>query len=289
MALELSKQELPVPICFAPKCFRVISFSSLHTYMLNSDEILFLVNEIRRYDESGNLNLSVLPFTNVSKKNGGSRVFAERYGLNYNTVRCWVQRFGKELSKKPKCERTKGRPATFTEEDKVEFAKRLKEAELPTAKGILPLTLEQTYDLAKEIKLESTKKQYVNSAPYMNINSMKLDYRTLQRIKEETETRDRKAQALTLARNDAVRDIRLIYITAVFIYILGRYLAAPYKWNADCTTFICYARGHGQRFCVIRQSKESKQVSTLLFLTGFRVTQFLLSMSRLLRQKLMVT
>jgi hypothetical protein len=264
--------QLEVPLCFQRRDSRSGQYRDLSAYNFTGSEKTFIVKQIILFDSEGNSRLSIIPFGKEEINRRlcfkGVSLVAERYNISKNTVKSWRKRFltpAKVGGSHRSLQDSVGRPPDFDYEAKEKFKNALIQAEVPTAAGIQPLSLSQTHDLAIQCKIDSKLRRLPpemdpNMLPTLTKDNVSLDPKTESKLKAETNARDRTPQYFSNARNNALIDITLFYITAVFTWIVGRFLPACCKWNADCTTFIVASKGEGQKVCVVREKGEVKQV-----------------------------
>ena len=95
------------------------------------------------------------------------------------------------------------------------------------------------------------------------VADVKLDHRTVKRIREAANIRERQGQATTEARILALLDIRLVYKVACGWMAFAGQNSAEYKWNMDCTMLFIVGEGHGRKVFVYREVGNKDKVETL--------------------------
>ena len=130
---------------------------------------------------------------------------------------------------------------------------------------IAPMTVLEGYQAINRLRAETEARKFVDTSlmPMTgSTDSNGVCPKTFDKVRIAAGTKARVPQSLTSSRLENILGVRLIYITACFIYAIGSFLLAAYKWNADCTTFIIKAAGTGQKVIVVRETGDKSQVTS---------------------------
>lgn len=253
------------PECFLMLNRRSLTFMNLENHPFSGEEKDFIVGEIILIDDNKLDQLLIcsdFPKHKGRKSTGVSKI-AERYNIPLTTIKNWL----KKSKSSGKClSGSVGRPYILDEISIREVVEMHVAAEIPTGKGIHPLTTNQSNQLFLEQKIATYNRKFVdsNKRKRVNVINTTIDNRTIKRIKKSTKgLHDRVPQGLTMARYQNLFDIRLCYIHSCFICRLCEYLAATSKWNCDCTTFLCLCSGTGTEVVVWRPKGHYQQVCNL--------------------------
>eukprot|EP01038_Epipyxis_sp_PR26KG_P014706 gene14706-19764_t len=176
-------------------------------------------------------------------------LLCKRYNISTSTVQNWVSVNKKKLKKNSNS--GGGRNLDLDQTSRLVLKENLIEQE----NVVEPISAEAFNRIVLEEKVLSKKRKYLSPTEQdynITIHNTSINHKTVKSIKKACYFRDRVPQSLTDARLTAMSCIRLIYITAVLVWALARFLPKECKWNADCTTFICSANRTGQLVVVFR-------------------------------------
>lgn len=272
------------PMCFRPlqSTRTSVTYRDLKDHSFLGVEKDFIVGEINLHNEKRFEEMWIDTFDLVlgGRRSCGSTKVANRYTIRNKTVKGWVHttmtgRVSKNdhgdilsTSRGKKLQSTAGRPVDIDAIGITELERVHKEAEVQVDGHIAPLTTDQSNIAFLGEKVAGMKRRYVDltTAPRFTVLNTKISPKTIESAKESSiGLRNRACQSLTITRSQNMVDIRLCYIKACLCFILCKNLSPCQKWNADCTTYLCIAKGTTDtKFVVYRETGDRKQVRTLL-------------------------
>jgi len=123
-------------------------------------------------------------------------------------------------------------------------------------------------NLFKDGAANTLKERYLDpsKAPRVTSANVCIDPRTVaSTVLREPNLFFRAGQALTDTRAENEMDLRMAYLQACGVRILAKTLSASNKVNGDCTTYAAINDGSGEKFLVVREEGEIKQVIVYLY------------------------
>jgi len=177
---------------------------------------------------------------------------SERHKIPLGTVLGWCAKAKKGIKMQPG--NMGGAPKKLDEQAEAELVEALARAQ----RQAKPMEQPAVHDLFKKKAVETKKRSRLpnqvapHDAPYDQID---IDPKTMAKCKKTNRLFDVVTQGLTNARHAACTCIRLVYVVAIVIESLGRYLSAPYKWNMDCTSLLVQSLGTGMKVTIVRNSE----------------------------------
>jgi hypothetical protein len=255
--------DLAVPPCFAGfgggSRSGFIRYNDLSTYIFSGPEKDYLVSQIICSDP----NLRSIDAFDDTGKFKATHLLAKRYNINRRTVRGWIKI--NTVQRVHNHSTSGGRSLDIDPTSREILKAKIIERE----EAVEPISVDLFNKIVLEQKVQSVKRKFLNptaDAGHISVNNTTIHTGTIASTKKACYFRDRAVQSLTDARLAAMSCIRLIYITAVMVWALARYLPKECKWNADCTTFICSVDNTGQMVVVFREKgdKIHRQVTSHL-------------------------
>jgi len=254
--------DLLVPLIFKHLEFNgrsgVLRYRDLSNHEFEGPEKDYLVSQILCKDPE----LRSIDHFDDSGRDKATFILCKRYCLVISTVKNWIHSIVK--LKKKNSSSSAGRPFAIDGTSEINIKAKL----IAQEAAVEPLSKELFNILMVEEKILSQKRKFVdpdNDASHITIHNTSIDRKTIKNTQKNCDFRTRIPQTITNARLAAMSCARLIYITAVIVWALARFLPKENKWNADCTTFICSANTTGQLVVVFREKGERhRQVTTHL-------------------------
>ena len=161
-----------------------------------------------------------------------------RYNINHARFRGWIRNLkGNQKNQERTC-----RPRIIEDMDGEELRKSSRAHESNSDPTVVDVfNTNQYHQLAvaraKRLKVDPTLACIdKDTVPLPSRNSIK-------KYDKKYHLKNRKSQALTEARRNAMTDIRLVFTTAVFVWALALNKEPHLIWNVDATTFECKPKG----------------------------------------------
>lgn len=223
------------------------------SFMTRTETIRY--NDLSNYlfsgEEKNDLCIEMMKTNHLLRGNSNKMsisVVSSRYNLPSSTISDWITQYrnGRLL----RCS-IGGAPDSLDTISIQNIKNQLTHAE----NKVIPLSRGSTEKLFIQEMDKTRKRRFQDAefAPFQDISTSSIDYRTIKKIKTNNGIKNRVAQDLSDARYKALTDIRLGLKAAVLIHTFGGDLSAENKWNEDASTFICSQQTSGKYVCVVRE------------------------------------
>ena len=216
-------------------------FYDLEVFPFTSAQKTWAVKEILGENDPDDLNRVI-----------SAKKFANRYRINENTVKSWVQRY---KSGNGNLHSETGRPMSLDEIAKEKLIEVLKTKRKGKKSTFSSSTSSLMYELANETNERRNQHPKVNRAG-------KLDNKTEHKIKKQLGIVRREAQSITDARIKAGFDVRMTYTMWCMLKAFTSDLWHNCIWNIDATQFVINEKHGNDTVDIVKDEDDSSPVTT---------------------------
>ena len=191
---------------------------------------------------------------------------AERYNLNKGTVKSWVSRSLKRgFLLNHRITPGRYRENTFDEVASSELLNFYKNKRKVDSDGhVKPARTPEANAFIKKCAADTEKRRRLLFNNRRVSDTKELDPRTMQYFKESVGATACSAQGMTEIRAENLFNVRLIYVYACLTYMLERHLDPEFKWNADCTTFVCSSEKSEMTVEIVKDTSDPTPVRNII-------------------------
>ena len=244
---------------------RVPCFLNLSTHNLTADEKRWIIEEVEHTENYKFGSLTGEPYGKVDGLRSQSKALvAHRWSLNpKNLHKCF---FNKKIHNRlPVVDSRKGgRPPAVDSVAMEVIAEAVVNGEFAKSDGrIEPLTEANVFQLMQEGQMSTKRRKLVNpNSTAMTVSGQKIDPRTVKKLKLKHYIRNRIPQGLSFARAKSIHDPRQSLQYTTILYGAANKLPPSNTANGDFTTYICEGDGKHMKVCVVRETYDTRQVTS---------------------------